>query len=208
MGVNKEIRAVDCVIDENTTTPRYNRKNRGQVATYAANSGNHDWNNLQTSNGLTNWTNVDANDQLLYSILDPNTGLPVQIVGKPKLIVPRGLLRTAEYIQRATTTATYAAPSGLATSANPIKTEYPNVITAYDVVTSRYLLVRMATLTSWYYGMPEKAFAYMENWPMTVVEAPPNSELEFEQDIVMRWKASERGQYAVTNPRYITKATS
>ena len=37
------------------------------------------------------------------------------------------------------------------------------------------------------------AFAYMENWPITVVQAPANSEAEFNQDIVARFKASERG---------------
>ena len=70
LGINKEKRAVDCLIDENTTAHRYNRKNRGQVATYGANSGTHDFNNLVTTNGLVNWVQVDNADQLLYTITD------------------------------------------------------------------------------------------------------------------------------------------
>ena len=41
----------------------------------------------------------------------------------------------------------------------------------------------------------------MENWPITVVQAPTNSEAEFTQDIVVRFKASERGTAAIMEPR-------
>jgi len=206
LGVNKEIRAVDCVIDENTTVHRYNRKNRGPIATFGANSYPHDFNNLVTTNGLTNWVQVDNADQLLYTILDPNTGLPIVITGDVKLIVPRGLLRTAEYINRAGTVAMYN--PGFAVSGNPVRTDSPNIAPPFKIMTNRFLVTRMALTTSWYYGVPEKAFAYMENWPLTVVQAPPNSEAEFNQDIVMRWKASERGQFIVRDPRYVVKSTA
>lgn len=206
LGINKELRAVDCVIDENTTAHRYNRKGRGAVATYGDNSGNHDWDNLQATNGLTNWTNVDNIDQLLYTILDPNTGLPIIITGKMRLIVGRGLLRTAEQIQRSTSL--QIMNPGYATSGNPSKMVTENNVPSYEILTSRYLAYRQATTTSYYYGAPDQAFCYMENFPMTVVEAPANSEMEFNQDIVMRWKASERGQFATVDPRKIAKATA
>ncbi len=45
------------------------------------------------------------------------------------------------------------------------------------------------------------AFSYMENWPITVVQAPANSEAQFNQDIVARFKASERGIPAIMEPR-------
>ena len=47
----------------------------------------------------------------------------------------------------------------------------------------------------------------MENWPITVTQAPPNSEAEFSQDIVLRFKASERGAAAVLDPRCVVKST-
>jgi hypothetical protein len=77
-----------------------------------------------------------------------------------------------------------------------------------DIMTSRLLITRMGTLTSWYYGSPKQAFRYMQNWPITVVQAPTNSYKEFEQDIVMQWKASERGQFATFEPRYMVKSTA
>jgi hypothetical protein len=42
---------------------------------------------------------------------------------------------------------------------------------------------------------------------ITVTQAPLNSEAEFSQDIIFRFKASERGAAAVINPRYIVWCT-
>jgi hypothetical protein len=47
----------------------------------------------------------------------------------------------------------------------------------------------------------------MENWPLAVVQAPANSEVEFTHDIVLRWKASERGAAATLEPRYMARST-
>ncbi|NQU23628.1 MAG: hypothetical protein HQ567_20285, partial [Candidatus Nealsonbacteria bacterium] len=52
-----------------------------------------------------------------------------------------------------------------------------------------------------------KAFAYMENWPITVTQSPLGSEAEFSQDVVVRFKASERGAAAVINPRFVVCST-
>ena len=40
----------------------------------------------------------------------------------------------------------------------------------------------------------------MENWPITVTQAPQDSEADFSNDIVVRFKASERGAAAVHQP--------
>ncbi len=57
----------------------------------------------------------------------------------------------------------------------------------------------------WLIGDFRRAFAYMENWPITVAQAPVGSEAEFTSDIVLRFKASERGAAAVLNPRHVVK---
>ena len=59
----------------------------------------------------------------------------------------------------------------------------------------------------WVLGDFRRAFAYMENWPITVTQSPAGSEADFTSDIVARFKASERGAAAVLNPRYIVKNT-
>ncbi len=84
-----------------------------------------------------------------------------------------------------------------------------NPIDSYQIASSRLLASRMAADTDWYLGNPRKAFAYMQNWPVTVVQAPSNSEAEFTQDIVVRFKASERGAAAATlEPRVMTRCTA
>ena len=59
----------------------------------------------------------------------------------------------------------------------------------------------------WFIGDFRRAFAYMENWPITVTQSPLGSEADFNNDIVLRFKASERGAAAVLNPRYVVKST-
>ena len=59
----------------------------------------------------------------------------------------------------------------------------------------------------WFVGDFRRAFAYMENWPIAITQAPVGSEAEFNNDIVLRFKASERGAAAVLNPRYVVRST-
>jgi hypothetical protein len=102
------------------------------------------------------------------------------------------------------------APAGAATT-----TVAANPLGNYTVVESRLAYRRLLTAGQsasdakkwWFIGNFRKAFAYMENWPITVTQSPANSEAEFNQDIVVRFKASERGAAAVINPRYVVKST-
>ena len=198
LGVNKEKRAVDCVIDENTTAHRYNRKNDGVIATYGDNSGTHDFDNLQVSNDLVDWTDIDLAEILFNAITDPNTGEPV-IVGAVQLIVTRARLKAAQRVLNTTEIREI-------TNSNTTSIVSGNMLEAtYSLVTSRWLAARMVTDTDWYLGDVAGAFRYMENFPLQVVQAPPNSELEFSNDIVMRFKASERGTYATKEPRKMVK---
>jgi hypothetical protein len=207
LGLNKEKRAIDCIIDENTTVHRYNRKQRGAVASFGDNSGSHDWDNLQASNGLVDYTDVNNIELLLAAIRDANTGEPLDFMsGKIYLICAPGLYMTALNIRNATEIVTVT--PGYATSANPIETRGPNPVGGrFEVLSSQLLADRLATDTDWFYGDPTQAAVYMENWPLTTVQAPPNVSDEFNRDIVMQFKSSERGQYAVIEPRRLGKST-
>lgn len=205
MGLNKEKRAIDCVIDENTTAHRYNW--RGTViATYGDNSGTHSWDNLSASTALVDWTDVDAADQLFNGITDPNTGEPVMVVPNA-LICAKGLEQVALRIRNATEITVVTA--GFATSGNPTQTRQSNPYGGkFDVYSTRLIAPRLATDTSWFYGDPTKAFAYMEVFPMSEVTLAGNSILEFERDIVLATRVSERGAYATLQPRYMVTATA
>jgi hypothetical protein len=201
LRLNKEKRAIDCIIDENTTTHRF--KWRG--TTYATYQTTTPWDNVTATNALVDWTDLDAAEQTANALVDPNTGEPIA-VEYDTLIVTMSLRSTARRIVNGTEI-TVATP-GYATSANPTitKTAVP-VKVDYQVVSSRQLAARLATDTDWSLGAPNKYAKYMENWPITVTDAGAGSYDDFRRDIVFQAKASERGQYAVTQPRAMQKST-
>jgi hypothetical protein len=201
LGLNKEKRVIDCVIDENSTAHRYKWKGTN-YATYQATTP---WVNVTASNALVDWTDIDAAEQTMANLVDPATGEPILVTPK-HLVVTRQLLYTARRIVNASEIR--IASPGYATSGNPTQTLAANPVMNYQIVTSLLLASRMATDTNWFIGDIGKGFAYMENWPMTVTPAPSNSEIEFTQDIVARWKASERGAAATLEPRAMHKSTA
>lgn len=201
LRLNKEKRAIDCLIDENITTHRY--KWRGtSYATYQATSP---WDNVTASNALVDWTDIDNANQTLNGILDPNTGEPV-VLTADTLVCTKQLEETAKRIVNATQIVVHS--GGYATSGDLTETQAPNPMRAsYTVLSSRQLAARLATDTTYFYGQPRKLARYMENWGITVTTAPAGNHLEFSRDIVQQHKCSERGQYVVVEPRVVTQCT-
>jgi hypothetical protein len=167
-------------------------------------------------NPLADWTNINAAEQAFSEIVDPNTGEPIILPSRRVLIAPQiqflalNQLVMANQVWKLT-------QGGLAPSTGQtgVNTLGPNPLQNLDITiaTSRQLYKQLQVQMDldpvtaggyWFYGDPA-AFAYMENWPITVVQAPANSEAEFTQDIVVRFKASERGQAAVIEPRRIQR---
>ncbi len=56
-------------------------------------------------------------------------------------------------------------------------------------------------------GSAQLAAARSAHAAVAVTQAPLGSEAEFNNDVVLRFKASERGAAAVLNPRYVVKCT-
>lgn len=203
LGLNKEKRIIDVVIGR---TNNYKWKGTGYNTYYATGSA-VPWVNQLAGNELTDWTNVDAAEQLLAEILDPNTGEPV-LVGANTVLVMPACRHVAQSVLNALEVRYTDGSTGTQTLAlNPLR--------SYAVYDSRLAYRRVLAAGTdaaeakkwWFMGDFRKAFAYMENWPITVTQSPPGSEAEFSQDIVLRFKASERGAAAVLNPRYVVKCT-
>ncbi len=193
--LNKEKRAIDCLIDENTTAHRY--KWRG--TTYASYQTSTPWDNVTASNGLVDWTDIDAAEQTFNGLVDPNTGEPVVVEGNT-IVVTKQNEAAAMRVVNATEVTMHS--GGYATSGNLVETRQPNPYRGkYRVVSSRLLAARAATDTDWWLGDPGRYAVYMENWPITVTQAPAGNADDFNKDIVTKFKASERGQYAVLEPR-------
>ncbi len=203
LGLNKEKRLVDLAIG---VTNNYKWKGTAYNTYYDADDGGP-WVNTLAGNELVDWTDVDAAEQLFADILDPNTGEPVLIQGTTVLVMPAYRHAAHRIFNAAEITYTAAGSPTATTAANPLGN--------YRVVESRlaYRRIVAAGQTSaaakkwWFIGDFRKAFAYMENWPITVTQSPPGSEADFNQDIVVRFKASERGAAAVINPRFVVRST-
>jgi hypothetical protein len=200
LGLNKEKRLIDLVIGVTN-----NYKWRG--TTYSTYQSSTPWINSLATNELVDWTNVDKSEQLFADILDPNTGEPVLIRGTTVLVMPAYRHAAHRVFSAAELTFTASGSATATVAANPLS--------GYRVYDSRLAYRRIiasgiAAATAkkyWFMGDFRKAFAYMENWPITVTQAPIGSEAEFNNDVVLRFKASERGAAAVLNPRFVVKNT-
>lgn len=212
MGVNREKRAVDVIIDENAGAisaalggHRYHYKGTS-IATYGDSSGNHNWDNLAASNGIVDWTDLDNATQLLNSMVDPDTGEPVSIMAKDLIVTQQNQL-AAERIANATTISVVT--PGYATSANPTVNQLNNPMSGkFRVWTSPYLAFRQATDTDWFFGDVAKAFVYQEAWPMEVKSMGAGTQVEFDRDIIQQHKVSEFGAYGTREPRAMVKSTA
>ena len=200
LGLNKEKRILDTVIGATNT---YN-SNGSTFFTYNSTAP---WKNVLTGNELVDWTNVDAAEQLFAEMSDPHTGEPILVSGTTVLVMPAYRHAAHRVFNAAELTYADAGSATTTTVANPLGN--------YQVKESRLAYRRILATGEtaedakkwWFIGDFQKAFAYMENWPITVTQAPINSEADFNNDIVLRFKASERGAAAVINPRYMVKCT-
>jgi hypothetical protein len=200
LGINKEKRCADVLIGAVN-----NHKWKGTAYnTYQASTP---WKNLLAGAGfdLVDWTDVDAAEALFDEMLDPNTGEPININVNTLIATPARKHSLNRIINA--TEIRYTASSA------PTETLAPNPMNGYTGMTSKWLYSRLRASgvseanakATWFMGDPSRAFRYVENWPLTVVQAPQNSEAEFNQDIVARFKASERGVAASFNPRYMVR---
>ena len=197
LGVNKEKRLCDLAIG---ATNNYKRKGVSSD-TYQTSTP---WIN-DHSNPLVDWSDIENAELLFAAMVDPDTSEPIMI-GAMDLVTTSFKYRTAQRIVNATE---------IRHSANSIETLSSNPVQgAYGVHRSQIMYQRLqselsvsASNSKEYSILADfkKAFAYMEVFPLTTTQAPQNSYLSFERDIVAEFKASERGVAAVINPRYAVR---
>ena len=212
LGLHKEKEIINAFIDANTTAYRYKWKG----TTYGSYQGSTPWVNLKATNGLYDWVNVQAAELLLANMLDPSTGQPI-LVDADCIVVPPALLHTARQIVNATQVRKVDLASGGASTtvsigANPLSAD-PLSGSAYKIIASRIYRFQANKAsagtcdTNWYLTNLKKTIGYMQNWPITVVQAPQNSEAEFVNDIVVRFKASEAAARPCSILRYTVQNT-
>lgn len=200
--IRREKAAIDCCVDENRTSHRYNW--RGTViASYDDNTGSHTWDNLAGSNGIVDWTDIDAAEQVFNALTDPYTGEPVPY--EPKHLT---VCKEKEQIARRIISATEIRTGDITTGAGTQTIQGNPYSNKYEIKTSRLLASRMATDTSWFLSDWSKYAKCMMAEKANVLQAPTNSQAEFERRIVLQYRFNERFAYVVVQPRASVKSTA
>ncbi len=169
-------------------------------------TGPNPWNNLLAAVPLVDYTNIDAARQLLAQMTSPDTGKPL-LIGRFDILTMPVLNFTARNIVNATQIRSIALPKETI-STNPL----PNM-GILESAFARQLLIASGlsagvTDGRWYIGDFKKAFGWFQNWDITVVTAPQNSEPEFTRDIQLRYKASYKGGPVVLEPRAVVQVNA
>ena len=204
LGVNKEKRIIDMALG---VTNNYKYRDTA----YDTFQTTTPWDNVVASNGLADWTDIDAALQTFGALTDPDTGEPMMVT-PTQILCHSSIRKTADYILNSTQVV--RDPNANGGTANNQQWIPNNVLIPgpYEVISSPWIDARYTagsvTTTTWFFGDFRRAFAYMENWPITVVPMPANSTAEYELDIMAGWKVSERGAVAVMEPRETQKNTA
>lgn len=204
LGMDREKRILRMVLGLTST---YSRNGVNYATYYTSGDSNAPWVNKIAANPLDDWTNVDTAEQLFADMLDPNTQEPILMRSNSVLVMP-GKRYTASRIF-STNEVSWTSSNGVRTTTtnNPLQNyRVLDSAFAYRLLLSGGLSAQVAQ-EQWFIGDFKKAFAYMENWPITVTRSSRFSEADFSQDILIRFKASERGTPAVLDPRCVVCCT-
>lgn len=214
MGYNDELRAIDCIVDRNGGAVsaklgghRYHFRG-DSIATYGDSSGTHNWDNLQATNGLVDYSDIENAELLLAAMADPGTGIVTGAYrgAASQLIVCTANLHTARQVTSAEWIR--VAAGGYATSGNLPSRQSPNTLQPYEIVSSPIFDTRCNLTTDWFLGNIGKAFRKMVAWKNEVVTAASGSHEEFNRDVVFQVKGSQMDAYTTFDPRYMIKSTA
>lgn len=206
LAINKEKRCLDVALGLTTS---YVRNGAAAQATYGDTHTEGDFDNLVASNALVDYTDIE-NGLVAFGVVDdPNTEEPI-VLNSVEVVVPDGLLFTAARVIEATGIEQGAIAAGVPRTlgGNPLMSPTVKRNHSWTIHSNQYVNRRTSDQTTWFMGDFKGAFAYMQNWGPTVVQADDNSHDGFHRDIVSQYKISERGIPAVIEPRKVQKHTA
>lgn len=203
VGMRRETLILDEVLGITNT---YNRLGTA-YNTYLSAGG---WINLITSGTeLIDWTDIEEVELLFAALTNPDqTDDDEPVVYQPKtiLVMPykkhtAAQILTATSLERRTNSAAEVRISA-------------NSVSGYNMLSSPIAQARLvksgvAAATArnyWYAGDFKRAFRYMQVYGLQVAQAPLNHPDEFDRDVVLQYKASERGIPVTVEPRYAAQA--
>jgi hypothetical protein len=162
------------------------------------------------SNPLVDWVSADTSLQLFAGLTDPLTGEPIEVTPTVVLVMPgRGMtadhLFNADEIEARTPTT------------QAVVTRFRNRLAGkFQVIVSVYAYARLtapvvdgggglsaaAAKEYWFAGNPQRAFVYLENWPLTVSQASATDFDMLDRGVIAAYFANERGAPSVEDPRW------
>lgn len=163
------------------------------------------------SNPLTDWSDIDDAMALFTAMTDDrSTGEPI-IVNPDTIVISPFKTMTVDRILNATDVRTTTNTNTRTDGSNPIAKLKFKVLSSPWL---DWLLVQEASVSAanakqyWHIGQPKKAFTYATIWPLSVRAAAPNDIDDFERDIVMKFRADERGVAYSEAPWHVVQNTN
>jgi hypothetical protein len=157
---------------------------------------------------LADYSDIEEAELLLQQMQDPTTQEPISLNANRTLLVVPNLRILAASILNPLETRLGSAPVPFV-AGSPVGdlgiTMRSSIWLYRRLIDSGGELAADAAKT-WLYGDFNRAFAWMQNWPITTSQAPTNAEAEFDRDIVQQFKASMRGAPAVLAPHYVVRS--
>ncbi|MCL2005998.1 MAG: hypothetical protein FWG73_07505 [Planctomycetaceae bacterium] len=159
------------------------------------------WKNRLSDNELTDWESIEKAENLFGDMTDSISNRPILIEPNAVLVMPQ-----KRHLAHRLFNATPISYDSNTVLRNPFaKYRLASSRLAHELLKQASPQQAPNAHKTWYIGNFRKAFAYMENWPITVAQSVSGSEADFTQDVVVRFKASERGVPAVLDPRYVVR---
>jgi hypothetical protein len=173
---------------------------------------------VSDANPLYDWTSIQTAYLAFSRFTDPDTGKRI-LVNPTTLVVCPGKLATANLILDSLTT--QFRTGGAQSSANPlyVNSGAGNPVSnfgSYKVLTSPLLEQELVTggyttaqaTATWFLTDATKAFKYMQNYPLQIQQASPQSYNMVDNGLVASYFGHERGIPSVWSPWHSAKQTS
>lgn len=228
VAYRREIDMIDAFIggttQNSTGTKKYKFTYKGTAQdTYVTSLTTGYLNSL--SNDLVDWTSVESAWKLFVRMQDPETSTRV-LVNPNMVLVSPARFNTAKLIFGATETERRTAIG--ATQATAVALQVQRTPRApfggeFEVLMSP-LVEQECTGTNtgigqlnlsqanadkyWWMWERGRPFRYMQNWPLSVFQAPANSYEMLDRGIVATWFCNERGMPSVWSPWHIVQNTN
>lgn len=192
-----------------------NSYRRNDVArdTYDTAAAPSNFNNLATE-VLTDETDINVVHAIFRAMRDPSTGEPFSI--SPKVLVCHpDLLWTARRIVKTTEVRYGAAGAGVPVSIAGNSIPWPLAVYSNEYVETRLTAgdgkggLDTDTLKAnkfWFLGDALRTFVWKIIYPLTVTQQGTPSESEFNQDIVLKFKAMYKAVPGVKEPRLMVRS--